>query len=53
MDVTIALPNGEVIDMLENAIEFTVSNLGATPDQNYEHAYINAYTQGKGKWQQQ
>ena len=52
MDVTIALPNGEVIDNLENAIEFTVSNLGATPDQNYEHAYINAYTRGKGIWQQ-
>lgn len=52
MDVTIALPNGEAIDSLENAIEFTVSNLGATPEQNYEYPYINAYTQGKGIWLQ-
>ena len=52
MDVTIALPNGEAIDSLENAIEFTVSNLGLTPENNYEYAYVNAYTQGTGKWLQ-
>ena len=50
VDVTVALPNGEAIDSLENAIEFTASNLGATPDLNYNNPYVNAYTQGFGTW---
>jgi hypothetical protein len=50
MDVTVALPNGEAIDALENAVEFTVSNLGATPELNYNSPVVNAYISGKAHW---
>ncbi len=49
-DITVALPNGEIIDSIENALEFNVSNLGIDPTSNYEQAYVNAYVQGEAQW---
>jgi lipopolysaccharide transport system ATP-binding protein len=50
VDVTVALPNGEAIDSLENAIEFTASNLGATLEFNYTSNVVNGYVSGSASW---
>jgi len=50
LDLTIALPNGEAIDSIENALEFSVSNLGATPELNYNSTVVNGYVSGKASW---
>ena len=50
VNMTIATLTGEAIDSIENAGEFTVSNLGDDAENNYPYTWINGYVRGQGKW---
>jgi hypothetical protein len=50
VNMTLATPTGEAIDSIENAGEFTVSNLGDNAEDNYPYTWINGYVRGKGSW---